>query len=264
MRFYPYWKVLAASAREQATGGRQIIASILVSLFRVLLLAAIYKVVYHFGHSSLGYANTIWSLAVYFTFILNLGLRDLFKIVELGVRSGEVEVQLVKPLDWRLVKIAQTIGKNAYEFAVQLILMPVFVYIIVGPPNIQFWSARFLGTFVLLTIFAVINACLLFLTVGLAAFWVQDAKPVYRIFDKAIMVFGGAFVPMALLPSLVQTVVRFSPFGVYAAPTQIFNPSIAPVLNVYLVSTVFWSICLAVVSAWVWRMALRRIEVQGG
>lgn len=264
MNWKPYWRVLASSARENSANPRQIVAAISVSLFRVFLLSAIYAVAYKFGKAGLSYENSLWSLAVYFGFILNLGIRDLFKVVEQDVQSGEVEVQLIKPLDWRLVKACQVIGKNCIEFAVQLVVMPIFLLLIVGLPNISFWSPAFLLGFLLLTIFAVVSASCLFMIIGLTAFWLHDAKPVYRIFDKTIMVFGGAYVPIALLPHVAQTIVRYSPFGVYAAPTQLFNPGVTPVLASYLLSAVFWTISLIVLNNFVWHKAQGRIEVNGG
>ena len=99
MNWRPYLRVLLASARENSANPKQIITAICVSLFLVFLLAAIYEVAYRFGKAGLSYENAIWSLAVYFAFIINLGIRDLFKAVEQDVQSGEVELQLIKPLD---------------------------------------------------------------------------------------------------------------------------------------------------------------------
>lgn len=264
MNWRPYLRVLTASARENSANPRQIVAAISVSLFRVFLLSAIYAVAYKFGKAGLSYENAIWSLAIYFAFIINLGIRDLFKAVEQDVQSGEVELQLIKPLDWRLTKICQAIGKNCIEFTLQLIVLPLFLLLIVGVPDVSFWSPMFLLSFVVLTVFAVVSACCLFMCVGLTAFWLNDAKSVFRMVDKTILVFGGAFVPIALLPPAIQTVVRFSPFGVYAAPTQLFNPAVTSVLTGYLLSAVFWTICLILLNNLMWRRAQSRIEVNGG
>ncbi|HMS30819.1 MAG TPA: ABC-2 family transporter protein [Candidatus Saccharibacteria bacterium] len=264
MSWRPYWRVLITSAREDSANPRQIIAGLGVTLFRVFLLSAIYTVAYHYGKAGLSYQNAIWSLAVYFAFIINLGIRDLFKAVEQDVQSGEVELQLIKPLNWRLVKICQTIGKNCIDFALQLAILPFFLVLLVGRPNVSFWSPVFLLQFFLLIIFAVVSASCLFMSIGLAAFWLNDAKSVFRLFDKTVLVLGGGFVPIALLPHVVQTVVRFSPFGVYAAPTQLFNPAVSVVLTSYVLSAIAWTGVLILVSNYIWKRAQSRIEVNGG
>src|SRR2546421_12224258 len=120
MRWRPYWSVAKAAARENSANAKQIAASIGLALARIFLLSAIYVVAYRYRRVNLSYENAIWSLAVWFAFNINLGLRDVFKVVERDVQSGEIETQLVRPLDWRLVKICQVLGKNGLEFLLQL------------------------------------------------------------------------------------------------------------------------------------------------
>lgn len=264
MKWRPYWHLFKASVREDSANPAQVAASIGVSVFRVFLLSAIYAVAYKYGKAGLSYQNAIWSLAVYFAFIINLGIRDLFKVVERDVQSGEVELQLIKPLDWRLVKVCQVLGKNCIEFGLQLIVLPVFLLLTVGRADTSFWTVSFIASFILLTLFAIVSAACLFMTIGLAAFWLNDAQSVFRLFDKTVLVFGGGFVPIALLPQLVQKIVRFSPFGVYAAPTQLFNPAIAATLGLYICSALFWTGCLIMLNDHMWHRAQAKIEVNGG
>jgi len=71
-------------------------------------------------------------------------------------------------------------------------------------------------------------------------------------------------VPIALLPQTVQLFVRYSPFGVYSAPTQLFNPALTQHIVPMLVSAVFWSVVMLAFCQFVWRRAMMRIEVNGG
>lgn len=264
MSWRPYWYILRASAKESMTNGKQIAASIAVSLFRVSMYAAIYAVAYRYGKANLTYENIIWSLAIFFAFNINLGLRDLFRLVDREVQSGEVEVQLVRPLDWRLTKVCQILGKNGIEFVMLLPVMSLFLAFVTGTPDVSFWSVYFLLGFSLLAVCAVLSACCLFMTVGLAAFWLNDATSVSRLVERIVLIFGGGFVPVALLPHAVQTAVRYSPFSVYAAPTQLFNPGLAGVLAAYIVSAVVWTALLVLLNNAVWHRAQLRIEVNGG
>lgn len=260
----PYWHVLKTAAKENATNGRQIGASIALSMFRLFIYAAIYAVAYRFGKVGLTYENVIWSLAIFFAFNINLGIRDVFKLVEREVQSGEIELHLVKPLDWRIVKVCQVLGKNSIEFGLQLVVMPVFLIMVVGIPDISFWSPTLLLGYLLLISFAIISACCLFMTIGLAAFWLNDTMSVSRITERIILIFGGGFVPVALLPQTVQGIVRYSPFGVYAAPTQLFSPGLVTVMSAYIISAGVWTAVLIVLNNMVWRRAQLRIEVNGG
>lgn len=261
----PYVKIVRTSVREDSANAKRLMLGLAVSLIRVGLIAAIYEVAYrHAPHLGLSYKNAVWSIAIYFAFILNLGLRNVFKIVNRDIQTGAVEVGLIKPLDWRLSKVSELLGKNGLEFLLQLIVLPFFLLVVVGAPDLSHLSLGSILVFLLLTVLAMITASAMFLTVGLTAFWLNDATPVYRLLDKAALILGGGFVPIALLPHVAQVFVRYSPFGVYAAPTQLFNPGVVPVLWPTFVSAVLWSFALVCLCQWVWRRAEQRIEVNGG
>lgn len=260
-----YWQIVRTSAREDRANTLRLIMGVLISIARVGLIAAIYKVAYEATNDTpLSYANAIWSIGIYFAFILNLGLRNIFKLVEQDVTTGTVEIGLIKPLDWRLVKTCQLLGKNGIEFLVQLAVLLLVLFLFVGLPDVSHLTLPVILGFIVLTGLAVVTAITMFLTVGLCAFWLNDAKSVYRILDKIALIFGGGFVPIALLPVVAQLFVRYSPFGVYAAPTQLFNPGIVPHLLSVIISAVLWSAALIVFCQFVWRKAERRIEVNGG
>ncbi|HWZ65706.1 MAG TPA: ABC transporter permease [Patescibacteria group bacterium] len=260
-----YWQVVKTSAHEDAANAKRLIAGVSVSVIRIGLIAAIYGVAYRkLNHASLPYANAIWGIGIYFGLILNLGLRNVFKIVNHEVSTGMVEVGLIKPLDWRLTKVCQLIGKNGLEFLVGLVAIPCALYMFVGLPDTSHISIVVVLSFILLTILAIVAAASLFLTIGLSAFWLNDAKSVYRLTDKVVLIFGGGFVPIALLPGVVQSIIRYSPFGVYAAPTQLFNPAMVANLPATLISAVVWSVLLLVFCQFIWARVEKRIEVNGG
>lgn len=261
----PYLHIIRTAAREDSANSKRLIGGGLVTVVRVSLIAAIYKVAYkHVGNVGLSYENAVWSIAIYFTFILNLGIRNIFKLVDIAVRTGAVEVGLIKPIDWRLSKICELIGKNGLEFLVQLVVLPVWLLIVVGAPDTSHLSLASGVVFLVLTGLSIVAASATFTMVGLTAFWLNDSQPIYRIFDKTTLIFGGGFVPIALLPHAIQLAVRYSPFGVYAAPTQLFNPQIIQVLVPTVVSAAAWSIVMVGACQFVWKRAMLRIEVNGG
>lgn len=260
----PYYFILKTTLKQEGANPRRLVLGILVTLFRVGLLAAVYKVAYKYGPASLPYANAIWSFGMYFLVVLNLGIRDLFKVIEQDIVNGEVETQLIKPVDWRAAKVAETLGKKLPEFIIQLFILPLALWLLVGLPDVGFWSVSFLLAFVLLIPLAVMCAICMFMMVGFAAFWLNDAKSVYRILDKTILILGGAFVPIALLPHTLQLLVRYTPMGLYAAPTQLFNPGLAHVLWQTVASSLVWSVALLVAMHIMWRRAQTKLEVNGG
>jgi ABC-2 type transport system permease protein len=259
-----YLRIFKTAIRQEGANPNRLLLGCLMTIFRVSLLAVIYKVAYSYGAASLSYANAIWSFGIYFTFILNLGLRDIFKVMEQDIINGEVETQLVKPVDWRMAKLVELVGKKLPEFILQLILLPIVLLLLVGAPQVGFWSVSFLLSFVILVPLAMICAVCMFMLVGFTAFWLNDAKSVFRILDKTVLILGGGFVPIALLPVALQAFVRFTPIGIYAAPTQLFNPNLPHVLVPTIISAIVWSVILLLCVNFAWQRAQTKLEVNGG
>lgn len=264
-RLKAYWRVFAAAAREDRANPKRIIAAIIQNVLRVLLVVAIYRIAYQFsGNHALGFTNAMWTIGLCFAFFLNLGIRNIYIPIEIEIKSGSVETSLINPLDWRLVKIAQLLGKNNLEFGLQLIVMTTVLLVLVGPPSVAHLTLGTVLLFLLFAIMSVVTSASLFMITGLAAFWLNDAKSVFRITDKLALICCGTFVPLALLPDAMQTFVRFTPFGIYAAPTRLFDPTAVHVLLPTFISGVIWTIGMVAMCQFVWRRANKKMEVNGG
>src|SRR5579885_1042027 len=96
-----YWQIFFTAMREDSANAKRFLAGMATSVVRIMFIAAVYRVAYLHGthtRTGLSYANAMWSVAVYFAFLLNLGIRNVFKIVDREVRTGAVEVQIIKPI----------------------------------------------------------------------------------------------------------------------------------------------------------------------
>jgi ABC-2 type transport system permease protein len=265
-RLRAYWRVLLTSAREDGANPKRLISTVVQMILRVLLVVAIYRVAYEAsgGNHSLGFTNAMWTIGLCFAFFLNLGIRNIYVPVEREIKDGSVETSLIKPLDWRAVKLLQLLGKSGVEFLVQLVVLPTVLLLTVGPPSVEHLHPLLAITFVLLFVMSVTTASALFLSVGLSAFWFNDAKSVFRIVDKMALICCGTFVPLALMPDIMQTIVKFTPFYIYAAPTRVFDPTFVPQLGVTLLSGAIWLVLMLAFCQFIWNRAGRKMEVNGG
>lgn len=260
-----YWRVLLTSAREDGANPKRLISTVLQMIARVLLVVAIYRVAYAYSpNHALGFTNAMWTIGLCFAFFLNLGIRNIYQPVEREIKDGTVETSLIKPLDWRMVKVLQLLGKSGVEFLIQLIVLPTVLLIAVGPPGLTHLTPMLAASFVLIFFMSVVTAASLFLIVGLSAFWLNDAKSVFRIVDKMALICCGTFVPLALMPDVMQQIVRFTPFSIYAAPTRVFDPTFPPNLLPTLLIGAFWLCAMLGLCQFVWSRAGQKIEVNGG
>ena len=264
-RLNAYWHVLKISAREEGANPKRLISAVVQLLARLALIIAIYTAAYATNpNPGLSYQNALWSIGLYLAFVLALGIRQVARMIDLEVKAGAVETHIIKPLDWRLVTLFRLLGKSGLEFLIQLVLIPTMLLWVVGAPDVSFVAPWMVVVFVALMVLVAITISALFISVGMSSFWLNDAQSMYRIVDKMMAAFAGAFVPIALLPEVIQDFVRFSPFGVYASMQNIFNPKVAELMLPTVIAALVWTVVLVAFCQWVWKRAERRIEVNGG
>ncbi len=195
--------------------------------------------------------------------IINTGARDVYRTITNEVKLGSVEVMLNKPFNYVLYKVAETFGNSIPKFlAVCFFGIPIFVWSF-GIPNIDFsmlWFFGVLGVFVLGQILCV----LMYTCVGLTSFWLVESLPVYWVVDKLGMVFGGAWVPVALFPGIFRSISENSPMGAIYLPAQMFNVDFMDNMFRFLVLQSGWSVIFFVVVYVLFNKALSRVSINGG
>jgi ABC-2 type transport system permease protein len=181
----------------------------------------------------------------------------------LDVQTGNIEVLLNKPISYLLYRSWWQIGAGAYSFLVSLILGVALLWIIIGIPatmtTVLFWStllAVIFGTLLL--------GIILYLIVGILAFWIEDINPVFWVVDKAVMILGGSYLPLALFPAFMQKVALYSPFGAVQFITHTVYVSWSSQWWIALAMQAFWIITLGIVLHVLFIAAREKVSVNGG
>jgi ABC-2 type transport system permease protein len=105
---------------------------------------------------------------------------------------------------------------------------------------------------------------LVYAVVGLLAFWVEDIKPLFWIVDKAVMILGGSYLPVALFPAIMYNVAIWSPFGASQFMTHTVYESWKTGYAEMIGIQVFWVVLLGIVVAYMFSRAHKKVSVNGG
>jgi ABC-2 type transport system permease protein len=105
---------------------------------------------------------------------------------------------------------------------------------------------------------------LLYVLVGLAAFWLRRVLPITLIVQKLDFLLGGLVAPISLYPDWLFNVASATPFGahLYWAGVQVFTPS----PGLFLVGAgwqLLWIAVLAALCAFMWRAGLSKLLKEG-
>jgi ABC-2 type transport system permease protein len=203
-----------------------------------------------------------WSMFFYFAFSV-FRLRDISRAIMQDVQSGNVEVLFSKPISYLSYRMWWQVGSGLYPFVIISIVGTIALALIVGTPTTMSLTI-FVPTLVLVVLLGTLLSLFLYAVVGLLAFWIEDINPVFWIVDKAVMILGGSYLPVALFPDFMYKIALWSPFGASQFITHTVYETWATEWVMKIGIQIFWILAIAVVVAALFAKAREKVSVNGG
>jgi ABC-2 type transport system permease protein len=207
-----------------------------------------------------GPRELIWYIAL--TEWAVLSMPQVFLAIEAEVRSGDVACRLVRPVDYTLAHVCESLGESALRIAVLGPCAALYAFLLSGgfPADPRgLWFA------LPLVVLACLLGTLCMAAIGLSAFWVIDTSPFFWIWQKLVFVLGGLLFPLELYPEWLRRVAQLSPFPLLCwAPGSMalgYEPGRAA--SLLLQGVVYAGVLLALL-AFLSSRARRRLTVNGG
>jgi ABC-2 type transport system permease protein len=178
------------------------------------------------------------------------------------IKSGTVAYILLRPISYISFHISSALGEILIKQFVTMIIGFLCAFVVSGFQTIKFWM-------VIASLPAIYGAILLNLffmvLIGMFAFYIEETRPIYWIYQKFIFILGGLFVPLEFFPPIVLKIFRFFPFtymNYFAAKMSVmfdlkqyllgFSIQVAYILIVYSLSIILYS------------KGIKRVSIQGG
>lgn len=243
----------------------QVIGFLLSSLLQIFLLKVVWTAVYD-GRSSVDGVSL--SELITFLTLANLQLLAMQPILvwylERRIHEGKIGLDLVRPLPFLGQLLAQQFGATIGYLPFLVIAIPfAFVLGNLGLPASPVAAGAYLVSLVL----GYAVAMLIGLLMGLVAFWTVQTLGVAVIYRFAAQFFGGALIPLFLMPDGLRLVAELLPFQAQVhIPLSIYTGRItdpAAVLGAIGLQLV-WVGALAWLAWLTWQRARRIVTVYGG
>lgn len=258
-------KILKTLTKDHIHYPERLIVDILTVIARFGVLIILYAYVFKINGGIINNTTFVvaaWSMFFYFSFMI-LGLRNISKVIMQDVRTGNVEVLFSKPISYIFYRFWWQIGLGLYSFVVITIVGGLALYLAIGFPS-AFASSIFLFTIPFIFLGGVILSLILYGIVGLLAFWIQDINPVFWIVDKAVMILGGSYLPVALFPLIMYKIALYSPFGASQFITHSVYDSWQSNWYELLGIQFLWIVILGFVLYFLFKGAKKKVSVNGG
>ena len=174
------------------------------------------------------------------------------------IADGSVAVDLLRPITVVLFRMAVELGEAAIRLVFTAIAGALIVVSYVGPPP-DMGSALLSIPASLMAVGCIVASQFAF---GAAAFWLEDAKSTWFLYQKLIFLLGGMLIPLELLPDWFAGIARFTPFVAMAyVPARVLSGHFEPEL---LLLQAGWLVVLIGAAAYLFSLGERRLQAVGG
>lgn len=190
--------------------------------------------------------------------------NNLDREIAAEIRDGTVAVQMIRPYNYLLAKLTGALGEGLFRFfffampglAVAALIIPVRF-----PADAGLW-----GTFAAALVLAFIVNSLFNVIAGLIAFFTLNNSGVLHTKRVIVDLLSGLYLPLSFYPAGVRETLGWLPFqAIGYLPNLIFTGALRGVdLWRVLAVQAAWAVILGIVAGWLWRLAGRRLVVQGG
>ena len=182
----------------------------------------------------------------------------------LRVRSGDIAVDLGRPLDLQRTQLAHDAGRAWYQLlyrAAPPFVLGALLFDLTGPSEVYVWAL-----FAVSVALAVVVSFAVRFLVNLLSFWLTDYRGAMLLVMTVSHLLSGLIVPLAFFPEPWDTVARALPFAsMLQLPVDVFvgaaeGSEIVAVLAIQAA----WAVVLLGLGRVVLAAATRKLVIQGG
>jgi len=209
----------------------------------------------------LSIAQVMWM--IFFTNIVGLErARGIMRDINEEILSGQIAYQLNRPFSYLLFHLARYVGDKLVSIIFSGVITGLFLYVLVGIPDVSFVS---LSVGISMFCMGIMINFLMQCCIGLCTFWIDRIDPLRWIYMQALIVMGGAAVPVAFYPQAIKKIILLLPFSniVYGA-ARIMVDSKHPDMLFYCGLQVIWLIIMLIVTRIIFKIGVRNVAVGGG
>ena len=260
-----YGQLALAQTRAALSYRSEAIASVGVVALRVGLLVYVWEAAFasqttHDGQALRGVITAV-----------TLGNLQLLLIrpmlvwhVQRRVHDGHIAADLVRPTPFLGQLMSYQIGATAAMLPFVFIAFMMAIALgLVAPPA----SLSGLILYVPSLLLAYLISALIGMILAVTSFWTVQAVGLAVINEFASQFFGGALIPLILLPAELAAIAAVLPFASQVSvPVSIYTGTLTQTTSIAIALCVqgLWVVALALMTLFIWRAARRNVAIHGG
>lgn len=262
-----YLSIYRTSFRQES----KTIANSLTSVVSFIVIIYIFRELWQFIYSGSGGGTLIygysanmmiWYMIMAEVLMYSVNARGVTRAFSSDIKSGKIAYQLNKPYNYFAYQVCLQAGAFMWKL---IFLMPTGIImglILLGPiPN---FSITYVVPLLVSLLFAVLLTCIIYGTVGLLSFWIEEATPFTWIVQKFQMLFG-LFFPPEFFPTWFQPFIEFSPvYAMMSGPCKLMANFSWDLFLQVSISQVAYITLFVGLGIMLYKLGTKKVNVNGG
>ncbi|MBN2100574.1 ABC-2 family transporter protein [Candidatus Dojkabacteria bacterium] len=180
------------------------------------------------------------------------------------IRDGRISNVLLKPISYLRMKILGELGYHVVSAVISSIVITALVLLTYRSLDFDVSTSSLLLSVVAFPISIAVTFLLNFI-IGCATFFWTESYFLEQLYWIITATFGGAYVPIALYPDKIATILGFSPFRyTYSFPAEIaFRKLDNAGLVLGMTLGIIWVIVLYFLAKLIWKAGLKKYSAFG-
>lgn len=180
------------------------------------------------------------------------------------VRTGEIAIDLARPIDLQLSYWARDMGRAAFALPTRGVAPMILGALIIGIAFPASWTAYPLGLISLVLAISISFMCRY--GMNLIAFWTFDIQGFMNVYVLVLSLLCGLFVPVHIFPDWLRQIAYASPFpSMFQTPIDVLSGRVLGAESLRAMGVqALWLAGLTVLTRVMFWRASKRLVVQGG
>jgi ABC-2 type transport system permease protein len=260
----PYITYFRKSFKKHAAYRSTVWIQIIASLIQVGIQVAVWSALLGSGSVDGITRDDMVTYAILNSAMYAFILTSLYNDVDARLRSGDIAVDILRPVQYPLLVLADGLGRAAYRalfMVVPIVIISALMFGFSAPASVSGGVG-----FVVAVLLAIVISYSIGYLIALLSFWFLTTFHFGWAIGGLTTLFSGAFLPLWFFPEPWAAVAKTLPFqflGFVPAATWMGQLTDTELATTFLVG-ILWSVALLTCTRFLWNRATRQLVVQGG
>ncbi|MBR2523076.1 MAG: ABC-2 family transporter protein [Clostridiales bacterium] len=246
-----------------------IFVTLFANLIYLVLVYYLWKAIYDSSGTDVVNGMTFSDTMIYLILATALfNFLEMFVVWDMSraIQSGKIVLDLLKPMSFRKYTFWSYTGNHVVQFV--LTFIPTFIVVMIVTGGAIRMGLNLLW-FIIATVFALVINYNIEMLIAPICLYTESTWGINIVKETIVLLLSGASIPLAFFPEKARIVVEYLPFrAVYDIPLSILleksgSDTCEGLLKLFGLQLI-WLVILTVAGNIFWKIAVRRITVNGG